>query len=69
MASAMCLHCSMKEEDVLELTNAMCHLCTLLVNLSIEVEHGYVPHNIVDCPEHTWMQVSWGDTDGEVADH
>ena len=33
MASVMCLHFSMQEEDILEHTNAKCHLCTLLVNL------------------------------------
>ena len=29
MASVVCLHLSMQEEDVLEHTNGMCHLCTL----------------------------------------
>ena len=29
MASGMFLHFSMQEEDVLEHTNGMCHLCAL----------------------------------------
>ena len=29
MASAMCLHFSMQEEDILEHANGKCHLCTL----------------------------------------
>ena len=29
MASVMCLHLSMHEEDILEHTNGKCHLCTL----------------------------------------
>ena len=29
MASAMCLHFNMQEEDILEHTNGKCHLCTL----------------------------------------
>ena len=30
IASVMCLHCRMQEEDhILEHTNAKCHLCTL----------------------------------------
>ena len=33
MVSVMCLHFIMQEEDILEHTNAKCHVCTLLVNL------------------------------------
>ena len=29
LASVMCLHFGMQEEDILERTNAKCHLCTL----------------------------------------
>ena len=29
MASVMCLHFNMQEEDILEHTNGKCHLCTL----------------------------------------
>ena len=29
MASVMCLHFSMQEEDILEHSNDKCHLCTL----------------------------------------
>ena len=32
MASGMHLHFSMQEEDILEHTNAKCHLCIHLVN-------------------------------------
>ena len=30
--SVMCLHLSIQEEDIIEHTNAKCHMCTLLVN-------------------------------------
>ena len=29
----MCLHFSVQEEDILELVNVKCHLCTFRVNL------------------------------------
>jgi hypothetical protein len=41
MASVMCLHLSMQEEDILEHTNAKCHVytlwstCRLLCNIGI----------------------------------
>ena len=28
MASVMCLYCNIQEEDIVEHTNAKCHLCT-----------------------------------------
>ena len=33
MASVMCLHFNMQEDDILEDANMTCHLCKLLVNL------------------------------------
>ena len=33
MSNVMYLHFGMQEENVLEDTNAKCHLCALLVNL------------------------------------
>jgi hypothetical protein len=33
IATSMCLHFSMQEEDTLEHTNVKCHFRTLLVNL------------------------------------
>jgi hypothetical protein len=30
MASVMCLHLSLEEEDILEHNNTKCHLCTLV---------------------------------------
>ena len=35
MASVMCLHFSLQEENISENTNAKCHVCTLMVKLSI----------------------------------
>jgi hypothetical protein len=62
----------MQEEDILEHTDAKCQLCTLVVNLKINVLHKHTPRDIV---EHTRTeilvntlecQVSQGDANGEV---
>ena len=41
MTSVVCLHFSMKEDDVLEHTNIKCHLCTLSQHVGHYVLHAY----------------------------
>ena len=75
IASVMCFHCRMQEEDIFEHTNAKCHLCTLestcrpLCNIGIHlitILNILMPKISISALEH---QVSRGDTNDEVVDY
>jgi hypothetical protein len=66
---------SMQEEDILEYTNANCHLCTQPLACR-PLSHRHTTHNITTKQTHAKIlvstlecQVSWGDANDEVVDH